>query len=111
MLKVEIPSAEMISAMRKNGMTRQEIAGEFNVSLARVKRWITSLDLANKNSKSPSKEDQKLSTVTARSFDDGLSLMERCKIILGRRMGEDYRGYLLDRLPCSSMQIRRAAGL
>ena len=107
------PNAEDLEALRDQGLTRQQIAEHYGVSLARVKRWIKQFDLPMKvKREEPVASPEPVTNPDGgKSFDEGLSLMDRCKNVLGRRMSEDHRGYLLDGRPCSSMQIRRAAGL
>lgn len=44
-------------------------------------------------------------------FTDPPPLMERCKDVLGPRMGETRQGFTLDGKPCNTRKIVEAAGL
>lgn len=96
-----------ITEMRETSAKREEIAVKLGISLALVKRWIKALGLKKK----PTRPVRVREPVRYADQEDGISLMDRCKIVLGNRMGEDHRGYLLDGRPASSMQIARAAGM
>lgn len=96
--------------LRQERATRTEIAQDLGVSLAKVKRWIANLEPDVRARPAP-KNGLTNKDNTFIDPDQVLTLMERCKIILGSRMGEDYRGYLLDGRPVNSSQIRKAAAL
>ena len=92
-------------------MSNTQIAEMHGVSPSSVKRRITSLDVPKRPSKvvrlKSNREPPRYVSV-----DEGVSLMDKCKQILGDRMGEDRaRGYLLDERPASSQQVIKAAGL
>ena len=107
-MAVVVPTkAELIELRSK--ISNIEIAELKGVSSSTVKRWIKKLGIAPRESKKPV-EDVKPKGKPM-PLDEGLSLMDRCRQMLGRRMSEDHRGYMLDGRPCSSMQIIRAAGL
>lgn len=92
-------------ALREQGMNREQIAIYYGVKLSRVKRWIRELDIpAIRNRKN------KLNAGVAR-FEEGLTVIEKARIVLGKRMSEDYRGYLLDRRPVRVDVLLRAAGI
>jgi hypothetical protein len=44
-------------------------------------------------------------------MDYGLTLIEKARLILGKRMSQDYRGYLLDGRVCRVDVLVRTAGL
>jgi hypothetical protein len=97
--------------MRAKRATRANIAEVLGVSLAQVKRWIAEVKAPLPAIPNP----PELQTLKepAKPFvnpEEDLSLMERCKLILGDRMGEDrHRGYLLDKVHVSSNHVLRAA--
>ncbi|MBS3648716.1 hypothetical protein KEU06_08750 [Pseudaminobacter sp. 19-2017] len=92
-------------------MNREEIAAYYGVSLARVKRWIAELGV-------PASHKTKGTNTAPRPVmrprvadDDGLTLIEKARLILGKRMSRDYRGYLLDGRVVRVDVLVRAAGL
>lgn len=96
-------------------MKRQAIADALGVSLSQVKRWLEVLPIPERASQDHRK---RLAADSVRERpryadiqEDGLSKMQKAKIILGNRMGENHVGYTLDGRPASSMQIARAANL
>lgn len=106
------PSKEEMDALREAGKTRQQIADHFGVTLSAVKRWIASLGVVDRKSRRQPKEvTRPREKPRYQPLDDGESLMDKAKAVLGKRMGEDHRGYILDGRPCSSWQIVNAAGL
>lgn len=112
--EIECPPKEELETLRKAGKTRDEIALIYNVSLSRVKRWIKELSIdtddAPRAANSP-KARSKAEKRRALGDDDGLTLMEKARAILGKRVSEDYRGYLLDCRPVRVDVLVRAAGL
>jgi len=111
MTKVTAPTQSELQALRDQGASRADMAAHYGVSLSRVKRWISELDVQPRPLKSKPAPSQREKPTTILPLESGLSLMERCKQILGARMSEDHRGYLLDGRPASSSQILRAAGV
>jgi hypothetical protein len=107
------PSKDAIEALRSQGMTRAEIASALNISLARVKRLISAYEVEPRKRRKSAPppvhpappERRRVKPFTA------LSLMEQCAQILGKRLREDHRGYVLDGRPASSQQVINAAGL
>lgn len=106
------PKAE-IEALREGGKSREEIAEVYGVSLSRVKRWIAELEIAPSIAprKSHQRARNKAEQRRALGAEDGLTLIEKARVILGKRMSEDYRGYLLDGRPVRVDALARAAGL
>lgn len=102
----QTPDRETLTKLRQEGMTRDEIAAYYGVTLARVKRWISDLEVPT-----PRIKKAKKSETPPLDMDDGLTLIERAQRILGRRMGEDYRGYLLDGRPVRVDILIQSAGL
>jgi hypothetical protein len=107
------PPREELFALRKAGKSRDEIAAYYGVSLSRVKRWIKFHDIppCNEPRKSHQGARSKAERRHALGFDDGLTIIEKARIILGKRMGEDRRGYLLDGRPVRVDVLAQAAGL
>jgi hypothetical protein len=109
MNKIAPPSKNELQALRDSGASRADMAEEYGVSLSRMKRWISDLSITPRPSKQDPAKPEREKAAVILPITTGLSLMERCQKILGRRMGEDHRGYLLDGRPASSAQILRAA--
>lgn len=105
MMEVPGPSREDIIALREQGMSRQHIADYYGVTLSRVKRWIKELKLPAAVTR------RRVKRIRGAALEDGLTLIEKARIILGRRMSNDYRGYLLDGRPVRVDVLVRAAGL
>jgi hypothetical protein len=123
------PTRERLEELRKT-MSNVEIAQLEGVSLSAVKRRVRSLEIAPRPIKERPESDaarknrlaleqlrdiadaHQIGRVRVVAVDAGISLMDRAKQILGKRMGEDRaRGYLLDGRPASSAQVVKAAGL
>lgn len=105
-----MPTREKLMELRESGFTREEIAEHFGVTLSRVKRWLRQYGFT--------KPDRKLAPepvdlpITDLPFHTGMTLMERAKLALGRRLTEDkHRGYLLDGRPANTDRIIEAARL
>ena len=108
MMPAKIPTKDELIDLRSR-YSNIEIAKLRSVSPSTVKRWIKKLEIPPREVK---KEPEIIKPKgEPMPLDDGLSLMDRCSQILGRRMGEDHRGYMLDGRPASSIQVIRAAGL
>jgi transposase len=103
------PDREDIIALRKQGMNREDIAKYYGVALSRVKRWISDLDIPAPVA--PRKPKHKPTDGEDLGQDYGLTKVERAKQVLGSRMGQDYRGYLLDGRPVRVDILIQAAGL
>ncbi len=103
------PSRDELIALREQGMNREKIAAYYGVPLSRVKRWIQEMDIPviegkRRETDTPPLKRQKRS-------DDGLTVLERARRILGKRMSEDYRGYLLDGRPVRIDYLLKVAGI
>ena len=111
--EMTVPPEADLRALREAGKTRDEIAAYYQVSLSRVKRWIAHYNLppTTKPVKTHSRARNKAEQRRALGLDDGLTLIEKARIILGKRMSEDRRGYLLDGRPVRIDVLAKAAGL
>lgn len=105
---VHTPSRDTIKSLRAMGMTREEIAALYGVNLARVKRWIRDMDIPPAKRR---KSDKISSSDADLGTDHGMTLIDKAKRALGHRMGQDYRGYLLDGRPVRVDFLIQAAGL
>jgi len=109
------PAKEALEALRLQGKTRTEMALHYDVSLATMKRWIGLMDVGRRMSDRRKAEQERAVRAKDKTdqcplpMDDGISLMEMCRSVLGQRMGEDHRGYTLDGRPASSNQVVDAA--
>lgn len=99
------PTKRQLLALRKK-LTRKEIASKFGVSLSCVKGWIAAY-----NHGEPTKKQIRVRKKKIPKLEDGFTLMEIAKAILGERLSEDWRGYLLDGRLCSTDVVMRAASL
>lgn len=105
---------ELIDLREKQGMTREQIAEHYDVSLATVRRWIRDLKVPRPSKQVRYKQPTHLSRDGAiiAEPDDGLTIMERAQKILGDRLKEKRGyGYMLDGRPTSSRAVVHAAGL
>ncbi len=103
------PSREDLIALREKGFNRDKIAEYYGVPLSRVKRWIRDMDIPviegkRRDTDTPPIKRQKRS-------EDGLTVLERARRVLGKRMSEDYRGYLLDGRPVRIDYLLQVAGI
>ena len=114
-MKRHPPSKEELNGMRQAGRTRIDIAQAYDVSLYVVKRWIADLGIEERHTKAaeriarPPRDGQDKKRYA--SLDDGETLMEKAAVLLGKRLGEDHRGYILDGRPSNTAAILRAAHL
>jgi hypothetical protein len=110
---MEAPPKSELVALRENGKTRDEIAAFYGVSLQRVKRWIKHYEIASsvEPRKSHIRARNKSEQRRALGEEDGLTLIEKARVILGKRMSEDFRGYLLDGRPVRIDVLLKSAGL
>lgn len=103
---------DRLTALRLQGLTREQIMEETGLSLSCIKRAVAIHDIPRKMSERASKRAlQKEKPSLVISTDEGITLMMQAKQILGDRMSEDHRGYLLDGRPASSWQVLKAAKL
>jgi transcriptional regulator with XRE-family HTH domain len=113
MVPVTPPSKEELEALRESGLTRQEIADRFKVSVSQVKRWISSLQVKKKIVRKPA--DAKPPKPSRGSYlpeDEGLTVMEKAKRNLGPRLTEKKGvGYLVDGRVTNTDEVLRLAGV
>ncbi len=95
------PTREDLIELRfEKNMTREDIAELYNVSTATVRRWIRDFDVPRPRRRKNS--DGKVTPVgeLIAEPDDGYTVMERAKIVLGPRLLERPGfGYYLDGRP------------
>lgn len=112
--EIEAPPKDELVRLRSHGKSRDEIAKHYGVSLSRVKRWISELGVETSNEPKKTHHSARTKAAKRRAIDggdDGLTLLEQTRIILGDRVSEDFRGYLLDGRPIRVDALVRAAGL
>ena len=105
---------DLINLREAKGMTREQIAEHYDVSLATVRRWIKELKVPRPSKQVRYKEPSHLTRLgeIVAEPDDGLTVMEKAKDILGDRLVEKRGlGYFLDGRPASSIKVVHAAGL
>lgn len=107
---IQPPERTDLEEMRSSGMTREEIADHYGVSVSTVKSWISSLGVKKKIVRKP-KKTPAIKQIDLHPFD-GMSGIEKAKQILGSRLKEcSHRGYLLDGRPVSASKVMEAANL
>lgn len=111
-MAIQPPKREEIEALRSSGMTRQQLATHFKVSVHTIKKWITVLGVKKKfERKIRPKKTPAIKKVDLHPYD-GLTGMEKAKQVFGDRLQEcRVRGYLLDGKPTSASYILEAAKL
>lgn len=103
-LKKELPTKAELEEARNAGMSRAQICEVFGLPLASIKRLITMYGLGKKKAKD-------IVVIAKAKEPETKGLMDQARTILGKRLSEDFRGYLLDKRPASSWQVIAAAGL
>lgn len=100
--------AEMIRECRAEGLNRDEIADELDLSFNDVKRLIKKYEI-----KKPPKNGTLVEAADSipLPINDGVPLMEQAEYILADRLTSDWRGYRLDGQPSNTRAIIEAAGL
>lgn len=109
------PTREHLIYLReKEGMTRDQIAEYYNVSLTTVRRWIREFNVprpTKQRDHNPNKAISRNGEIIA-PLDDGLTILERAEKILGDRLTEKRgMGYFLDGRPVNVSTVIKAAGL
>lgn len=105
---------ELIELREKKGLTREQIAEHFEVSLTTVRRWIKELKIPRPTKSARHQRNKNISRIgeIIAEPDDGMTVMERAQSILGDRLTERRGlGYYLDGRPVSSRRVVEAAGL
>lgn len=113
MAAIPTPSRDELVRLRESGLNREEIADYYGVPLSRVKRWISELKVpaSTKAISVHARSRNKAEVIVSLGMDHGMTLIDKARLVLGKRMSEDYRGYLLDGRPCRVDVLIRAAGL
>lgn len=111
MNEVPTPDREDLVKLRDQGYSREQMADYYGVRLSRVKRWIRELKIPAAAQPVSGKGKIRASEGVNLGADYGLTLIEKAHLILGKRMGRDYRGYLLDGRVVRLDILLRAAGL
>lgn len=112
----DAPNRHELIALRDKGLTRPEIATHYGVTLRTVRRWITELGIPRPTARTRSRTRRKrgvgvLGEIIAPP-DDGFTVLEKAKRVLGDRMGEKRGyGYTLDGQVCNVDRLLKAAGL
>lgn len=105
---------DLIHLREKEGLTREQIAEHYEVSLATVRRWIKELNVPRPSKQVRYKAPSPLSRLgeIIADPDDGKTVLERAMDTLGDRVTEKRGyGYMLDGKPASTQRIVHAAGL
>ncbi len=109
------PTREELIRLRETmEMTREEIAEHFGVGVSTVRRWIREMKIPRPTPRRRKRHQPHLSSSgeIIAPIDDGLTLMERAKLLLGNRLTESrVKGYVLDGRPSNIRRIFDAAGL
>jgi hypothetical protein len=93
----------------RSHLSNIEIANQTGLSLSFIKRLVHKMGIAKRiiaKRPSSSREAPRYASV-----DDGISLMDMCKQVLGPSMTEDHRGYLLNGRPVNTAKLLESAGL
>ena len=92
---------KLIELRFEHGMTREDIAEYFDVSIATVRRWIKEMDIPRPRSLKPKRHaNMTASGEIIVPMGDTYTRMERAKIVLGGRLiNRKGRGYYLDGRP------------
>lgn len=104
--------AELIELREDEGMTREQIADFYEVSLTTVRRWIKEFQIPRPSKQNDEPKPPRRKRAGTLEPDDGYTVMERAEEILGDRLTERPSiGYFLDGRPASSRIVVEAAGL
>jgi len=105
---------ELINLREKQGMTREQIAEHFKVSLTTVRRWIKEMKVPRPTKQARQQRNKNISRLgeIIAEPDDGYTIMDKARAILGDRLTEKRGyGYHLDGRPVSSRRVVESAGL
>ena len=110
-----VPSrSELIKLRFDDGMTREDIAEHFDVSIATVRRWIRDLEIPRPSRRRAAKRPSHLTSsgeIVANPLSGETSLERARKILQGRVIERLGYGYYLDGRPATIDEILRAADL
>jgi transcriptional regulator with XRE-family HTH domain len=111
----QTPTREHLIFLReKEGLTREQIAKHYEVSLTTVRRWIKEMKVPRPTKQARQQQHKNLSRLgeIIADADDGLTVMDHAKAILGDRLTERRgQGYFVDERPVNSRRVIEAAGL
>jgi transposase len=96
--------SDLIELRFNKGMTREDIAEHYDVSIATVRRWIKELKVPRPTRAQPAKRNKNLSSsgeiIAKLSHEDGYTSIEVAHMRLQGRLIEHIgRGYFLDGRP------------
>lgn len=106
--------SELIELREKQGMTREQIAEHYEVSLTTVRRWIKDFAVPRPTKQARNQRNKNISRIgeIIAEPEDGMTIMEQAQNILGERLTERRgMGYYLDGKPVNSRRVIEAAGL
>lgn len=106
---IKQPTKEELLALREQ-FTNVQIAAKFNISTSTLKRWIKGYDIPHRIKKKPVVTPN-TNTKPKLSLQSGIGLMDRARLILGKRLTEDKIGYKLDGRYARTDTILNAAKL
>ena len=105
---------ELIKLRETQGLTREQIAEHYEVSLTTVRRWIKELNIPRPTKQARQQRNKNISRTgeIIAEPDDGMTIMDRAKAVLGDRLTERRgMGYYLDGKPVNSRRVIEGAGL
>lgn len=109
------PSRKDLIDLRETlGMTREQIAEHYEVSLTTVRRWIKEMKVPRPTKMARQQRNKNISRIgeIIAEPDDGLTVMDKAKASLGDRLTERRNmGYFLDGRPVSTRAVIEGAGL
>lgn len=108
------PTGAELRQMREAGMSRRQIAAHYGVTDQKVKSWLRRYGIPASGAPLEANRNASRVSETQKAMDlDGhaLSDLEKARQILGLRVGEDYRGFLLDGTPVMVDVLLKAAGI
>lgn len=107
------PTREELVRLRESGMTRENLAEHYDVGVSTIRRWIKERGVPRPT---PNSRRRRLIHLSSDGGiiappDDGKTVMEKARLLLGSRFSSHKDGYRLDGKPASTMVIVHAAGL
>lgn len=105
---------ELINLRETQGLTREQIAEHYEVSLTTVRRWIKEMNVPRPTKQARQQRNKNISRTgeIIAEPDDGMTIMDKAKAILGDRLTERRgMGYYIDNKPVSTRRVIESAGL
>ncbi len=107
------PTREELVRLRESGMTREDLAEHYDVGVSTIRRWIKERGVPRPT---PSSRRRRLAHLSSNGEiiappDDGKTIIEKARLLLGTRFSSHRDGYKLDGKPASTAIIVHAAGL